>query len=423
MIIKSLYTKFTKNGILQDSFWAIFGNSIAKILALVIGIVVAKILGSDSYGKYGLIKSTLISISVFSTFGLGVTGTKYIAQLKDTKKELVNTICHDILKISLVTSGSIAFFVIIFAKQIAIYLDMSDIVLTLRLSSIAIIFNAINTAQTGILAGFKKFKIISNYNLITGIYLCLASIISTYFAGLNGAIFALSSSYIFNYFLNNVTLKKIRKSYPITQKKLSSIKEMVEFSLPIALQEGLQSISSWLTIVVLVKLSSYSEYGIYSAAAQWTAAISFIPAILKNVTLSYLSDSNNNNRKIVKLMLLANLISSGCFFIIIFFASPVISKWYGQSYNGVEPVLNILIFSSVLGSLGSVFIQELISKAKNWLTFSISLLKTILIILLGYILVTIVEYRGSLAFAYSTLLANILYLFLLIISYKKYDKL
>ena len=416
----NLFVKLTRSDIFKDSFWALFGNSVAKILALIIGIVIANLLGSEDYGKYGLIKSTLISISVFSTFGLGITGTKYIAQYKDSNAEIVNNICRDIIKISLYTSGLIAITIIIFAKQIAIYLEMPDMILTLRLSTIAIIFNAINTAQTGILAGFKKFKVISNYNLITGIYLCVISIIGTYYIGLNGAILALGSSYIINYILNNFTLSKIRENYPKILPQKSLTKDMILFSLPLALQEGLQSLSSWLTIVVLVKISCYSEYGIYSAAAQWTAAISFIPAILKNVTLSYLSDTTTNNNKIVKIMLLANLVSSGIFFIIILLASPFISKWYGPSFDGVNIVLNILIFSSILGSLGSVFIQELISKSKNWITFSISLLKTILIILIGCLLIIGMSYRGSIAFAYSTLFANIIYLSLLIVSYKKY---
>lgn len=420
--MNKLTDKLIKSNLFKDSFWALFGNSVAKALALVIGIVIANLLGSEDYGKYGLIKSTLISISVFSTFGLGITGTKYIAQYKDLNKSLINNICHDIINISLYTSGIIALIIIIFAEQIARYLEMSDIVSTLRISSIAIIFNAINTAQTGILSGFKKFKTISNYNLITGVYLCLAAIISTYYAGLNGAILALSSSYLINFLLNHLSLKKIKEKFPSKSDRCSFIKEMIGFSLPLALQEGLQSISNWLTIVVLVKLSCYSEYGIYSAAAQWTAAISFIPAILKNVTLSYLSDQSNNNKRIVKLMLYANLASSGGFFLIILFASPFISTWYGSSYHGVEIVLNILIFSSVLGSLGSVYIQELISKGKNWHTFSISLLKTIIIILVGCLFTVEIGTRGSLAFAYSTLAANIVYLVLLIISYNKYSK-
>ena len=85
MNINIIWKKLIESNLFKDSFWALFGNSIAKLLALVIGIVIANLLGSEDYGRYGLVKTTLMTFSVFSTFGLGITGTKYIAQYKTEK--------------------------------------------------------------------------------------------------------------------------------------------------------------------------------------------------------------------------------------------------------------------------------------------------------------------------------------------------
>lgn len=54
---------------LKDSFWALLGNLIGKGLPFVAGIFVARLLGSESYGEFGLIKSSLISIALFSSLG------------------------------------------------------------------------------------------------------------------------------------------------------------------------------------------------------------------------------------------------------------------------------------------------------------------------------------------------------------------
>lgn len=403
----------------KDSFWALFGNTVAKGLALIIGIVVANLLGSEDYGRYSLIKSTLIYIAIFSTFGLGHTGTKYVAQYKEEKIEYLNYICRDIIFISLCTSGFIAALVLIFTPQIASFIEMEGMNNTIRLSAIAVIFNAINHAQTGILAGFKKFKTISNYNMATGLYLCGAAIVLTYFWGLNGTVLALGSSYFFNFILNRITLNKLRRELAPIQKKISFKRDMVKFSLPLALQEGLQSLANWATIAVLVKLSNYSEYGIYSAAHTWTAAISFIPAILRNVTLSYLSGSNMNRKRVVKIMFLVNLISSGTFFLIVFLFSGIITSSYNNSFEGLQSVLNILVFSSVFGTMGSVFIQELISSSRNWLSFAISLTKSIITIGLGAVLIVSFSVTGALSFAISALIGNFVYLTSLIYSYRK----
>lgn len=414
---KSVLRQKFSSKLFRDSFWALFGNSIGKVLALLLGIILANLLGSEDFGKYGLIKNSLFYLSICSTFGLGITGTKYIAQYKEEKNK-INNICHDILTISVFTSGFIAITILIFAEKLTYLLEMGNMSNILRLSSIAIIFNAINSAQTGILSGFKEFKTISNYNLITGVFTFISGTIFTYFWSLDGAIIALGLSYVVNYFLNAHTLNKIRREFPKKEGVLDYKVQMLKFSLPLAMQEGLLALSSWSIIVVLVKLASYSDYGVYSAAHQWTAAISFIPAILKNVTLSYLSDQQSNKRVIVKKMIYVNLISSGSFFVIIFIFSGFIARWYGDSFVGVKPVLNILVFSSILGTMGSVFIQELISKSKNWLSFSITFIKSIIILAVSIWLIKMIGISGAFAIAFGDLSANIIYFSLLVISYK-----
>ena len=414
---KSVLRQKFSSKLFRDSFWALFGNSIGKVLALLLGIILANLLGSEDFGKYGLIKNSLFYLSICSTFGLGITGTKYIAQYKEEKNK-INNICHDILTISVFTSGFIAITILIFAEKLTYLLEMGNMSNILRLSSIAIIFNAINSAQTGILSGFKEFKTISNYNLITGVFTFISGTIFTYFWSLDGAIIALGLSYVVNYFLNAHTLNKIRREFPKKEGVLDYKVQMLKFSLPLAMQEGLLALSSWSIIVVLVKLASSSDYGVYSAAHQWTAAISFIPAILKNVTLSYLSDQQSNKRVIVKKMIFVNLISSGSFFVIIFIFSGFIARWYGDSFVGVKPVLNILVFSSILGTMGSVFIQELISKSKNWLSFSITFIKSIIILAVSIGLIKMIGISGAFAIAFGDLSANIIYFSLLVISYK-----
>lgn len=414
---KSILRQKFNSKLFKDSFWALFGNSIGKVLALLLGIILANLLDSEDFGKYGLIKNSLFYLSICSTFGLGITGTRYVAQYKE-EKDKINDICCDILAISAFTSGFIAVMILIFADKITSLLEMGNMGNMLRLSSIAIIFNAINSAQTGILSGFKEFKAISNFNLITGIFTFISGTIFTYFWSLYGAVIALGTSYIVNYFLNAHSLNRIRRGFPKKKGGLNYKIQMLRFSLPLAMQEGLLALSSWSVIVVLVKLASYSDYGVYSAAHQWTAAISFIPAILKNVTLSYLSDQQSNNKMIVKKMILVNLVASGSFFVAIFIFSGFISKWYGDSFVGVKPVLNILVFSSILGTMGSVFIQELVSKSKNWLSFSITFIKSIIILVISIGLIKIIGVSGAFAIAFGDLSANIIYFSLLVLSYK-----
>lgn len=82
MNIKSRFTHLLKSQFLNDSFWALLGSVLAKGMTLVGAIVVARFLGKEIFGEYGTIRSTLMNIAIFSTFGLGYTATKFIAEHK-----------------------------------------------------------------------------------------------------------------------------------------------------------------------------------------------------------------------------------------------------------------------------------------------------------------------------------------------------
>ena len=74
--LPSLYQKIKTNKLAKDSFWSIFGNGLGNLLLLIAGIIIARFLGKDLYGEYGIVKTTMFYIAAFSTFGLGYTSTK-----------------------------------------------------------------------------------------------------------------------------------------------------------------------------------------------------------------------------------------------------------------------------------------------------------------------------------------------------------
>ncbi|HIX44931.1 MAG TPA: oligosaccharide flippase family protein, partial [Candidatus Barnesiella excrementipullorum] len=46
--------RLKQSSIFKDSFWALLGNVLGKGLALIAGIVVARFLGNETYGEYGM---------------------------------------------------------------------------------------------------------------------------------------------------------------------------------------------------------------------------------------------------------------------------------------------------------------------------------------------------------------------------------
>ncbi|MEL0644028.1 oligosaccharide flippase family protein [Olleya sp. Ti.3.14] len=404
-----------QNDFIKDSFWALLGNVIAKGMSLLGAILVARFLQKDLYGEYGTIKSTLTNLAIFSTLGLGYTATKYIAQYKNEKPELLNTITKFSMKISFVVSTVLAIALLLFANYIASdVLEAPHLTTPLRFVSVWIVFNALTTAQIGILSGFNAFKPMARISTYVGVFAFITSVIFTYVWSLNGALLALLSTQILNWLLNYIEVQKYLPKNQEFVKDKTFLKQIIQFSIPVALQEGLYALTSWLMILMLLKLSDFGQVGLYSAAIQWSVILLFIPGILRNVILTHLSGVSNNqneHKKILKQTLTINFLATFIPFLIIYFLRGFVTSFYGESYGkDLESVLTISLLAVVFISLSNVYTQAYMSLGKNWLMLVMRLFRDCGIIGFAYVLIIQNYYTGAIALVMSTVIIQVLFL-------------
>lgn len=412
--MRRIIERLQKSVLFKDSFWALLGNVLGKGLALIAGIAVARFLGSEEYGEYGMIRNNLTMIAIFSSLGLGYTATKFIAECKGDS-ELAYIIHKMVSRITWITSSIIMGLVATFAEPLAIWLDAPHLSHLLMYASVAVVLNAVNTTQIGELSGFKAYKTIAFNNTWAGIVTFVASVGLTYFYGIEGAVVALIISFAFNCLLNWLS---IRKHLPVRRMTKGSkhYREILSFTFPVALQESSYSLTHWFSTILLIKLAGYEELGLYSAATQWMAVMMFVPAALRNVALSHLSENNDDmraNKQVLKRMVQINLITTLFPFIIIAMLSSWICSWYGESYVNMQSVLNVCMFTTVVNSLTNVFTQNLIAMSQNWYLFVTRLIRDLLT--LGVAAVLVMNFgMGALMYAVASLCFQLFYLFLLI---------
>lgn len=401
-----------QNSLIKDSIWSLIGSVLVKGLGLLAGIAVARFLGSDIYGEYGMIRSTLMNIAIFSTFGLGYTATKFVAEQKINEGENIQLIVSLVTLVTLIVSFLLSVLLFIFSQEVAIYLNAAHLSIALKIFALTIVFNALTTVQIGILSGFNEFKAIAKNNTIVGVFTFITSVVFTYYWNLEGALFALLFVNILNCVLNNIVVKKRLKKYPISKySNTKPLKHILSFSFPVALQEGLYSLTSWLLLLLLVKFSNYSELGLYSAAMQWSAIILFIPGVLRNVTLSHLSGTINNREKhhyVFRTMLLVSFLATLIPSLIVFLFSNQIYKFYGESFRGLGEILTISVFTTIFSSITNVYAQEFMSKNLNWIVFFIKLIRDISILVIAYFLIINNPDKGASYLVFSSLLMSLL---------------
>lgn len=409
-----------KNKFASDSLWAVFGNGFGNALLLLAGIIIARFLGRDLYGEYGMVKSTMFVIAGFATFGLGWSSTRFIAQYEKENNHLLHSVGIASLAISIFTSTILCLLLFFFSHKLADYLDQPQLYFPFRILGIIIVIRAVSTVTTSLLAGFKSFKESGVNNILSGIAMLALSIPLTYYFSLTGALLSLLISQAIFCCTNLWTWLKIdRKLEKQITKNLS--KEILLFSFPVALQELSYSLCNWGVAIAITKYASLGEMGIYSATAQWNSVVLFIPGLLFNVFLSYMSSSKSDVR-IMKKSLLINFLTAVIPFLLILIFSDYIVKMYGESFNSMKIVLNIMVFSTIFNTLSNSYVSELLAQGRNWTLFLLRLFKDFSIFLLILLDVRINNgTNAALHLAIITVVSNFVFLILLILSHKRYE--
>lgn len=421
---KEIKSKMLSSRLLKDSIWSLLGSVIGRGLTLVAGIIVARFLGKDLFGEYGMIRNTILTIGIFSTFGLGYTATKYVAEYKNRQQEMIPIFNRYAIRITLIFSGFMALLLFAFADYLAFgILEAGHLAMPLRILSVLIIFNGLTTTQTGIIAGLGDFKELAKINSYVGGITFLSSVALTYYFSLEGALLALLLAQVINWGMNYQLLIKKTRTFKEGKNQLdkSFYKKILQFSTPIALREGIYSMSSWLISLSIISFTNYGELGLYSAATQWNAIVLFIPGILNNVVLSHLSFNSkelNKFNSIVNRIIFVNFTSTFTIIIFVLIFSRFIENTYGKSFEGLSLLISISVFCSLFISISGVLVQSFISMGKNWLMLYLSIFREFGILFLGILLIFFETFDGAKAIIVSSLIFNFLYFLTTYIIYK-----
>lgn len=424
-MIKYLTSQFKKSQLLKDSFWSLLGNVVGRGLALLAGILVARFLGKELFGEYGIIRNTILTIGTFSTFGLGYTATKFVAELKISSPGKIPAFIQIANKVTLAFSGCMAVFLFAFADFVAEeWLGTTHLGLPLRILSILIVFNAITNTQIGVLSGFGRFKELAKINSFIGFLTFIFSAVLTYFFALTGALLALLIVQITNCILNYSLVRKETHGYNTPESADKTLlKNIFDFSTPIAMQEAVYSATQWMASLLLVRLATFGDLGMYTAAMQWNAIILFIPGILRNVVLSHLSGHTTDSEaheKVLNQTVLINFFTSLVPCVFVFFLSDAIASSYGNSFEGLGSLISLACFATIFISISNVYAQAYMSKGLNWHMFVIRLVRDLGMVVLAFLLISSsqINLNGAFILVLSLIVVHALFLLLIVAVYK-----
>jgi len=394
------------------------GAVISRVLTLLSFIFVARIIGKESFGELGMIQSTVVMFQTISGFGLGITATKYVAELREVSKDRVGRIIPLTELISLVTGGAVALGTFILAPWIAKgIISAPHLVTPLRIGSVILFFGALFGSQNGALLGFEAFRAIARVNIITGVISVPLVIGGVLWLGVSGALIGLAAGMCLSWIISHrAVVTEGRKLNIIIRWNgcFSEWKSVLGFSIPAVLSAMLVTPVTWLCNVILVNQpAGYAEMGVFNAANQWRSAMLFFPYTLGAVALPMLANLRGEKlhrqyREVLKVNIVFNtgIALGGAILVSLF--SPLIMQGYGKGYENGTGTLVLLSFSVVLVAFNNVIGQAIMSQGRMWYGFFFNFLWGGVLLSSAYLLIPRMGSKGlAWAFVLSYLMHSI----------------
>lgn len=378
----------------NGAFWSFTGTALAKALAMIAGIICARILGKETYGQYGLVKVTLNTFIVLGGAGLGITATKYISEYLRSQKNRISSI-YFITNGFAAIMAVIMFLVVYFSASFLSnnVLKTPSLESTLRLTSFILIILVVNTAQDGVLAGFEDFRAKAISAFLGSIFQVLLIISLAYYWGLNGAVLGHGLGFCISAVFNKIFINRNFNKHEIKQElktiRIGDIKMVYKFTLPAVMSSFLIVPVYFMVRIMIKRYVDFYEMADYDVGDQWRLLILFVPTSICAIVLPILSSINNSEKhkfwKVLNLNILLNGSIAAVIALLVIAFSKIILSFYGPDYNNTFPLI-VLSITCIFISMAAVVGNAIVSLGYMWTSLLFNLFWAVIVLFLAYLL-------------------------------------
>ncbi len=418
----------SKKDLLKGTSWILASTIFSKILIFCATIAVTHILMKEVYGQLGIIRSTVQMFLAVSSFGIGATATRYIAEYRN--KDINYAIkTYWVSSIFIGTIATIASIVLICSSSYIgnEMLNAPHINENLKIAAFILFFSLLNGVQSGALSGFEDFKHMAFVNILNGVLEIILLPLGAYLFGLTGAVLGFGSCFLIVFIFNTYYVNKhlrvtgVKVFSLLTKLKCTDFSILYKFSLPMALSSWIIIIAYWIAKTMLIKDSDFGAMANYDVAEQIKAQLLFIPGILAQVLLPIITNrlSDNHSERshsLARMNIKLNIFITTILFVIVLICGKYILLIYGSDYTSIFP-LYLLCFSTIIDSVCNSYVPIIIANNKVWSVLRFNLIWGTIILLSYNILKHNLIPEDALSIAYT--LAAIVQLLLMSIYLKR----
>ena len=379
---------FSKEGFItyaRNTQWLTILKFVTMVFSLVTTMIVARILGPETFGTLNYVLSVVGLFAVIANLGVSTVTYRELVANKENRKEILGSA----IALTLITGG-ISIFLILASffflhepahiKVLILVMSLSFLTQPLTLLSIDFLkdseakYTTIAQLITSFISSTLKILVIFLYSSI--LYFIIILVTENIIAGI-----------IYLYQMKKI---KGRSIYFTVSKK--QILVILSSSLPLTLTFAFSEIYYRIDQIMLKHYIDTTAVGLYSAAARLTEVWYLIPNILITALFPALVNSSLHSEKEYQkrfnVLALTLLLVSLCISIFTsLFSKTLISIIYGNDFIEAAHILSVYIFSLLGSFISLLLLQDLFLKNKKWLVILLPASTSVLNIVLNIFLI------------------------------------
>jgi O-antigen/teichoic acid export membrane protein len=355
--------------------WSVVGAFGSRGLTLVSYVIVARLLGTTGFGEFSAVQSTVGAILVIAGLGLGMTATKYVAELRFTDPASATRMIALCQSAGFIAGSLIALTIVATAPTLSrSVLANAQLTIPLRISALIVLFSTLASIQSQALAGFEAFDSLARINLAVAPIGLAATALGAYVWGVSGGILGLAFlqglTWIFNrreLVRRAPLLRTIRWVWPT----VSEWEALYQYSAPVLLVSLVIAFTNWAAVAALVNQpGGYPEMGVFGAANQWLIALMVLPTIIGQVVFphatlvikqGYVAASRLvRHATLVSAAVSLPVVIIGCLF------SPFIMRAYGAGFGDSALTLIVVLVTAALLAVQTPAVQVVAAAGRMW---------------------------------------------------------
>ncbi len=385
------------------SFHILWGLVVSTVISSVATIFVARLLGSDLYGLYGVVLVAPTLIGVFRDWGVNAAMVRYSAQCRgESRENEVRSIFASGLIFEI--GMGLALSALSFALSGFVATDVfhrPSIAPLIELSSISILAMGLVNAATAAFTGVEKMKNNSVMLIAQSIFktaIMIALIVQGF--GVAGAVTGYTAAYLVAGSIGVILMYAIYRQFPKPENnKLeikSRIKSMLTYGTPVSISTIIAGFQSqfYAFLLPIFYISSNIAIGNYGIATTFGVLITFFATPITTMMLPAFSKLNpSRDKEALKNVFqfsikYASLLVVPAAMAVMCLAQPAIATLFGSSFDSAPLFLALLTVPYAYAAFGTLTIGNfLLSQGETKFYLYLTLITAAIGFPEGYLLI------------------------------------